>query len=99
MPPPARRGAGPGMPADEALVVDRLDQLPLGRADVRDHAVSGRGRQRSRHLFGQHAHGSAGEAYLRAVERLLEAAAGPVEGAELECALEPLGATAEAHDL
>ena len=36
---PGRLGARERVPADEARVVDRRDQLALGRADVGDHAV------------------------------------------------------------
>ena len=94
-----RLGARDRVAAHEALVVDRLDDAALDRADVGDHAVGPGRRQGGLDLGRQRADRGAAEAGLGAVERLVERAGRRVDRAQLRGAGEPLGRAAEAGHL
>jgi hypothetical protein len=96
---PGRLGAGDRMAADEARVVDLVEQLLLGGADVRDHAVLPRAGERLLHQARERAHRRAGEADRGAVERLGDGPRGAVDRAELERGLQPVRAAPPAHHL
>ena len=78
-------GAGQGMPADEARVVDGGHHRPLGRADVGDHvAVLPRRRQYFRHSGRQSTDRGRHERDVGAADRVGERAAGVGQRAALE---------------
>src|SRR5918911_5265392 len=87
------------MAADEALVIDRLDQPALGRADVGHRAIAPGGRQRGPDLSGQRAPRPAGEADLGSREGLLDRPRRAVDRAQAARPLEPLRAAPEADHL
>ena len=95
----ARLRACDRVTAHEPLVVERLDQPALGRADVGDQAVGARGCQGRAHLVGQRPHRGAAEARLGALECLLQGPRGDVDRAALAGVVEPLTAAAETDDL
>ncbi len=94
-----RLGARDRVPADEARVVDGAQQLALGRAHVGHERVRPGGIKRGAHLFGQRAHGRAGEAEIRAREGLLERPGRVADRSQLEGPPQPGRIAAEAHDL
>ena len=91
--------AGHRMPADEARVVDRGEQVALGGTDVTHGAARSGGRQGAAQLLGQGSHRRAGEAQVGAVERFLQGVGGVVDGAALERQPQVVGVAPATHHL